>query len=132
MGFFMNLRFILILPFILCAPENYGEEPTSLEKKKDEITFNDHIKPIFEKHCLLCHKSRLFAQGGLRLNTTKSILKGGDSGPSVVMGEPENSLLMQLITLKKGEERRMPPEDRDPLNPDEILLIEKWIQQGVK
>ena len=128
----MSLRFILIIPIILCAPGSYGEESTSLKNKKIEITFSDHIQPIFEKHCLLCHKNRLFAQAGLRLNSIKSILKGGDSGPSVVVGDPENSLLVKLITLSKGEERKMPPEDRDPLSSDEILLIKKWIQHGLK
>ena len=126
------LLLIMVVYLIVSIVEAYSEDLSILKRQKDEITFKVHIQPIFHKHCSRCHKSRFLSQCGLRLNSVKSILKGGDSGPVVVPGAPNNSLLIKQISADKGDERRMPPKGNESLGSDEILLIKKWIQQGVK
>lgn len=128
----MRPRYILLFLFVIGIAHVYSDDSSIVEDQKDEITFKAHIEPIFEKNCLRCHKSWLLSQGGLRLNSIKFILKGGDSGPAVLPGEPDNSLLIKRITADKDDERRMPPEDNEALHAKEILLIKKWIQQGIK
>ena len=63
----------------------------------------------------------------------KAIKKGGKSGPPIIPGDPENSLMIKRITLDKSNPERMPPPDSsDPLPEKEINLLIEWIRQGAK
>ena len=103
--------FVLALPFAQAAPD-----------------FNRDIRPIFQKRCAECHDAK--ARGGLRLDQPQKLLGGGDSGPVLVAGKPEKSLLLQKVTSQVPAER-MPPKG-DPLPPGEISLIKAWIADGAK
>ena len=128
----MKHWFIFLLPSILITLNLYSEGLKIIEKQDSQVTFQTNIQPILKKHCYRCHQSRFLAQGGLRLNSLKSILKGGNSGPMVVPGTPEKSLILKRITVAKDDHRRMPPGGGEMLTTEEILLVKKWIQQGVK
>jgi len=91
----------------------------------------DHeILPIFLMRCVICHGKRK-QEGGLDLRTQASRLKGGKSGPALVPGKPEESLLLKRIT--SGE---MPPSKLliafcvRPPTTAEVELIHKWIADG--
>ncbi|HEX7901876.1 MAG TPA: c-type cytochrome domain-containing protein, partial [Planctomycetota bacterium] len=54
------------------------------------------VKALFEKHCLECHSAKK-VKGGLRMDSIEALLAGGDTGPSIVPGHPEKSLLVTAI-----------------------------------
>lgn len=86
------------------------------------------VKPLLQHKCYACHGA-LRQQGGLRLDTGRQLLQGGDSGSPVAAGEPSKSLLMDVLTGDAGF--RMPPESEGaPLTEDERKIISDWIADG--
>jgi mono/diheme cytochrome c family protein len=84
------------------------------------------VRPVLRQHCFACHGSSR-AAGGLRLHTREALLKGGDSGPVVVLGDPDKSLLIQ--TLSHDGKIKMPPSG--VLKDQQIADFSDWIKQGV-
>src|SRR5581483_10141730 len=90
--------------------------------------FEKHIRPLLVRHCYSCHSAEAEKlKGSLRLDTRAGVLKGGKSGPAVVPGSPEKSLLLQLVR-HEDESQRMPP--RGKLSEREIADLEAWIKMG--
>ena len=85
--------------------------------------FESEIFPIFQANCLPCHGS---AQGqkGLDLTTRDSVLKGGESGPSILPGLPSQSLLFHKVSSGA-----MPPVG-NKLSLTDIEMIRRWIEAG--
>ena len=81
---------------------------------------------ILKDNCYKCH-GETKQEGGLRLDSMRAMLSGGDAGPAIVLGEPEHSLVMQKLRHKDSDER-MPPKQR--LNKPAIEAIEHWIEAG--
>ena len=74
--------------------------------------FERHVRPMLVAHCLKCHGDAK-PKGGLSLTSRAALLKGGDSGPAVVPGDPERSLLVRAVRyLDDGT--RMPPASKMP------------------
>src|SRR5262245_8175689 len=61
-----------------------------------EAFFETRIRPVLHEQCLKCHGGEKTSHG-LRVDTREALLKGGESGPAVVPGEPDKSLLIQAI-----------------------------------
>jgi uncharacterized membrane protein len=91
--------------------------------------FEDVIQPILENKCIGCHKGSK-QKGELRLDGVEHILKGGESGPAVVPGDVEKSLLAHHILLPLEEEGHMPPKSKTQLTEEETELIISWIASG--
>ncbi len=91
-----------------------------------KIDFHKDVQPIFKAACYSCHAGEK-AQADLRLDTKAAALKGV-SGPSIIPGNSQGSLLVQRI-LGHGDMTRMPPTG-DPLTPQQISTISLWIDQG--
>lgn len=83
------------------------------------------IRAIFEARCVSCHGDRAQRKGELDLRTIDAVQAGGESGPVIVAGDPEKSLLWEKII---GDE--MPPED-PKLSPAERESIRRWISHGM-
>ncbi|MCG8651537.1 MAG: hypothetical protein MI861_16970, partial [Pirellulales bacterium] len=105
--------------------------PVSEIQRSEPVDFAKEIVPLLKKNCLACHHAKE-AEGGLNLETHKSLMAGGDSGPAVVAKDVAASLLMTRAT--GAEEPLMPPEDNSvgarPFTPEELGLIKLWIDQG--
>lgn len=95
------------------------------------VTQHD-VLPYLYTRCVVCHGRRR-REAGLDLRSVESILKGGKSGPAVVPGQPEESLI-----LKRIHARDMPPPREliragvRPFEASEIELLTEWIAQGAK
>jgi WD40 repeat protein len=92
------------------------------------------VHGIFDKHCLDCHASQ-DPEHGLILESFEGLMKGGETGPSIVPGKSQESLLVQMIEgrlEKGGKSKVMPPGKRKKLTPDEIATIKVWIDSGAK
>lgn len=90
----------------------------------DEKHFEEQIRPLLIDHCLKCHGPEK-QSGNLRLDTKSAILQDGDSGASLVPGNPGESLLWQRI--ENGE---MPPATEPRLNAKQKAALEKWLRDG--
>jgi len=88
--------------------------------------FETNIRPVLVKHCYECHATDAKkVLGGLLLDTREGIRQGGDSGASVVPGNLQESLLLDVIRYESFE---MPPKQKLP--PEVIADFEKWIKMG--
>jgi mono/diheme cytochrome c family protein len=87
------------------------------------------INPVLDANCVSCHGAGK-VQGGLRLDSYESLMKGGQDGPAIVAGKPEESLLLVRVTLPPSHKQFMPAEGKPPLKTEQIAWIKAWIQQG--
>jgi len=86
--------------------------------------FENKVRPVLATQCGTCHQER--SAGGLQMSSQESLLKGGVSGPAIVPGDPEKSLLIQAVhqtgTLK------MPKGGK--LSPEEVDALSEWVKMG--
>jgi cytochrome c553 len=87
--------------------------------------FEKKIRPLLVERCYSCHGNGK-QKGGLSLVSRESLLKGGESGPVVVPGHPEQSRIVEVIRYEK--DTRMPPKGKLP--DDAIADLIAWIEQG--
>ncbi|WP_317890659.1 PSD1 and planctomycete cytochrome C domain-containing protein [Granulicella cerasi] len=80
---------------------------------------------VFQQSCYGCHTAKM--KGGLRVDSLPAMLKGGDSGPAVVPGDPDASLLLKAIRYK-DQELQMPPKGKLP--DADIDAVAAWIKAG--
>ncbi len=93
------------------------------QEQKAVALWSAHIQPLFSQHCFKCH-GEVKQKGELDLTTLPAMLKGGDSGPAIVPGDPTASLVYKFV--QPGAEQHMPPKDYQ-LSEDEIALLKMWI-----
>ena len=122
-----RLRAILVLSVvvfscdfcqILFAGEKFTDEQVSF--------FETKIRPVFVNHCYKCHSKEFSSsKGGLRLDVREALLKGGDSGPAIVPGNPKESLILSAL---RHEDIQMPPKSKLP---EKVVAdVERWIKMG--
>lgn len=115
-------RVVIALACIVClAALAQDRTPSSAGSS---LTFEKQILPIFEARCAKCH-SGASPQAGLDIRTRTGLLNGGSSGPAVVSGSAEKSLLYQRV--RSGQM----PLGGPALSSVELDLIRVWIDQGV-
>ena len=98
--------------------------PGDSRAQDKNVTFEQHVAPILETRCAKCHGDGKL-EAGLDVRRKFLLDKGGDSGPALVAGKPEESLLWQK--LDKAE---MPPKEEGPLDARHKELIRRWIAAG--
>ena len=116
------------------GPPKSKSIPIAKVKHAGPVDFEREILPILNNNCLACH-NQTKPKGGLILETPQTILKGGDTGPAVVAKKPGASLLLK-VAAHLDPELIMPPADNKvaalPLKPEELGLLQLWIEQGAK
>ena len=93
--------------------------------QSDKTSFVEDVLPILKRKCVVCHQGD-GAQKGLRLGSAAGLLIGGESGPAVVSGKPDSSLLLAKVV---GDKPAMPLAG-EALTSAEIELIRDWISAG--
>ncbi|MEI7686090.1 MAG: PSD1 and planctomycete cytochrome C domain-containing protein [Planctomycetota bacterium] len=90
--------------------------------------FERRIRPVLVNHCYECHSTASKKKkGGLLLDTRDGLLKGGTSGPALVVGEPEKSLLIRAVR-RIDKDLQMPP--RQKLTAMQIDDLVAWVKMG--
>ncbi|MBL9195387.1 MAG: PSD1 domain-containing protein [Opitutaceae bacterium] len=122
------LRFLLIWSAASSAVAAAVETvpPAGEVPREHLIFFENEIRPLLAKRCYECHGEKK-QKGDLRLDHLTRMLAGGASGPALVRGQPESSLLIEAIRYQT-EDLQMPPKEALP--PAEVALLEKWIAMG--
>lgn len=87
--------------------------------------FENEIRPLLIEHCIACHGPQK-SEAGLRLDQHSTMLKGGDTGPAIIPGKPETSLLIKALNHTDGLE--MPPEKQ--LDANKIAAVTRWVKAG--
>src|SRR5581483_3588792 len=64
---------------------------------QSELTYEQHIRPILKAHCFQCHGEGGQLKGGLDLRLKRLMETGGESGPAILAGKPDESLLVQKV-----------------------------------
>jgi mono/diheme cytochrome c family protein len=96
-----------------------------------DLSFDKHVKPIFEKSCVQCHGPEK-QKAKLRLDSRDATLKGTGKQKVILPGKSEKSALVHAIA-RLVEDDAMPPEGKgDPLTKDQVGLVRAWIDQGAK
>ena len=90
--------------------------------------FHKQVRPILEVSCIECHGVEK-QKGDLRLDTLANLLKGGDSGPAIVPGNIDESILLERIFLPADDDEIMPPEN-GPLSSNQQDILKRWIITG--
>lgn len=115
--------------FALSAMSELRGEDQPKPPETPPVDFLQDIQPLLTAKCFRCH-GRDQQEGGLRLDSKKRFLQGGDSGPVVLAGKSDESELIRRIT-SDDESERMPPEG-EPLDESQIKLLRTWIDQGAR
>ncbi|MEO1979928.1 MAG: DUF1549 domain-containing protein, partial [Fuerstiella sp.] len=104
---------VLAATMLSCAADERGD------------LFERMIRPILVEQCSACHGDKK-QNGELRVDSLKSLLQGGDSGPAIVPGQSRQSLLMKAVV--RSEDLAMPPDK--PLTKQQVDALRQWIDAG--
>ncbi len=110
----------------LAVASSHSLAADSPQTRDDRAFFETKIRPVLVEHCYECHSAHAETlQGGLRLDSRQAIRKGGESGPAVVPGDTEQSLILDALRYDTFE---MPPQGKLPSRVAEDFRA--WIQNG--
>jgi len=88
--------------------------------------FESKIRPLLITHCYECHSAEAEELGGnLLLDSRAGLIKGGDTEPPIVPGDPDSSLLIRAVRQSDGD-LKMPPEAK--LSDAEVADLEQWVR----
>src|SRR2546425_4460384 len=98
---------------MLAAPLFFAS-PAAAADEAGVHFFERKIRPVLVEHCYSCHsETAKKLRGGLRLDSRDGLRKGGDSGPALVPGYPDRSLLIKAVRYT-DEHLHMPPKGKLP------------------
>jgi len=115
----LSLVVFTALLLMCCVPVMAEEPPTA---KRD--LFEQYVRPMLLANCIKCHDTHK-QEGGLNLTTMEGLLHGGDSGPAIVPGKPEESLLIDALRYESFE---MPPSGQ--LEDSLVDGVAAWVAAG--
>jgi len=102
--------------------------PATPLSKSDQEFFENKIRPLFANNCYKCHsRDADKIKGGLLLDTREGVLQGGDTGPAIIPGKPEKSLLITAIHYT-DEDLKMPKDKK--LSDAQVADLEEWVRRG--
>ena len=104
-----------------------GGMGSAADKESDVAFFETKIRPLLIEQCVRCHGEKK-QEGELRLDQFTGIAKGGATGPVIVAGKPDQSLLM-LAVRQESNDLKMPPDKK--LTEPQIADLRRWIELGL-
>src|SRR5262245_13813545 len=115
--------FLLALPLVaqIALEAQQAQAPAAATAE----FFEASVRPVLAANCYDCHGDQQY--GGLRLDTREEMLKGGKSGPAIVPGDPDKSLLIEAVRQTR-DTLKMPKGGK--LKPDEVDALIAWVKAG--
>jgi len=116
---------ILIIP-VLVLTSLVRADDAPKRNQAAEAFFKNTVQPILAQHCYECHSHQAKKiQGGLVLDSRSGWEKGGQSGPAILPGKPDDSLLIQAV---RYEDLKMPPKGK--LSGKLVKQLRRWVADG--
>ena len=118
----MRLRFfgLLVIGSLALTNLSFGDQAA------DDAFFEAKVRPLLISKCLECHGAEK-PKAGLRLDSREALLTGGESGPAAIVGKPDESLLVDVISYRNTVQ--MPPKSKLP--DAEIATLTDWVRRGL-
>ena len=112
---------------IILATSAFSAEPKLTTEQVN--FFESKVRPVLVENCYKCHSEASDkVKGGLLLDSRDGWSKGGDSGPAIVPGQPDKSLLIRAVRYT-DKDLAMPPNEKK-LPPNQIADLETWVRMG--
>lgn len=120
----MRLSNWIVVGLVLAGAERVRAES---EPTPDQLRFFETtVRPLLIEKCDSCHGAKK-QWGSLRLDTKDAILHGGDTGPAIVLGKPDESLLIKAIR-RTDPDLKMPP--KEALSEQQVADLTRWVEMG--
>src|SRR5260221_4681106 len=126
--------FAFLTPFLAACLNNVAAEDGALTAGPASVPaaaefFEKRIRPLLAEHCYQCHSAESEKlKGKLMLDSQEGLLKGGETGPAVVPGDPERSLLIKAVRYTY-KDLQMPPKNKK-LFGRQISDLAAWVKMG--
>jgi hypothetical protein len=117
----------LNLPAIGRAEDAAVKAPVGAFARETVEFFESRVRPVLAESCVRCHGEKK-QSSELRLDSREAALAGGASGPALIPGNPDESLLIQAIR-QTHDEIKMPPKGR--LSDEAVEALAQWVKMGV-
>jgi hypothetical protein len=123
----VNPHFVVPLTLVVTSATVFAfaraGEPGKADAAREQF-FEQNVRPLLAENCYSCHGDKK-QKGGLRLDSIEAVLKGGDSGPAIIPGKPDESLLVEAINYGGLE---MPPTGK--LAAEKVSILTRWVSLG--
>ena len=116
-------------PRMLCGFLALGSLQATAFATEDFAFFESKIRPILVENCFDCHSGSK-TKGGLSLDSRNGWSRGGDSGPAISPGAPDDSLLIQAVRHHDPDTAMPPKKSGGKLSDEKIAILERWVQMG--
>ncbi len=122
---------VLLIGLLGATMELRGATPSEPNLGPEAIEFFEKkIRPVLVSRCYECHSANSSKlRGEFLIDSREGLLKGGESGPAIVPGDPEKSSLIKAIK-HDDPDQRMPPSPYDKLSTEQINDFVAWIKMG--
>src|SRR5262245_22434251 len=119
------LTLLWALPLVAQIAVEAQQAQTPAQTAATAEFFEASVRPVLAANCYDCHGDQQY--GGLRLDSRDAMLKGGRSGPAIVPGDPDKSLMIEAVR-QTSDKLKMPKGGK--LRPDEVDALVAWIKAG--
>lgn len=114
----------IILTALMTAVQAAESPPASSR----QVDFARELEPLFAEHCFDCHGPKK-QESAFRADNREDLIKGGDHGPAIVVGNSAGSILVKVLTDTHDDIAGM-PKKKEKLTPEQINRVRAWIDQG--
>src|ERR1700691_1219223 len=118
------MKYAIVSALTLLSAFGQAPSPAPASIAQDPNFFENKVRPILAENCYDCHTTA--EMGGLRVDSRERLLQGGKSGPAVMPGDPDKSLLIQAV--RQSGDLKMPKGGK--LRPAEIQALTDWVKSG--
>lgn len=117
---------------LLCGTACVSMAAPAALTEADRDFFQTQVQPLLRDHCFKCHSHAApKIKGGLVLDSLSGLLTGGDSGPAIVPGHPEESLLIRAVSYNDPDLQMPPSKDQGkPLRAEQVNILVDWVKRG--
>src|SRR3954466_10238608 len=119
-----GLMVLAAAPLALQIAAEARQAPSGAADPRSPEYFETRVRPVLAANCYDCHSDE--RMGGLRVDSREALLKGGRTGPAIVPGDPDKSLLIEAV--RQTGKLKMPKGGQ--LTPDEVAVLAEWVKAG--